>query len=241
MQMKIFDSAAELDQYVAVEIKEVLEKKPDALLCFPSGNSPVGIYHELIRLNKEKKIDFSHAWFVGLDEWVAIGKNNLRSCVSFMKRELFSDINLKPSRICFFDGEATDTASECKRIDRLIKEHSHVDYMLLGVGMNGHLGLNEPGVNPDLFSHVINVSETTKEVAQKKYFDQPVNLEKGITLGIRQIKESKSIVVIMNGKHKSGIASRIMNGEISSEVPATLIRNLAQTAFYLDKEAAEKI
>ncbi len=241
MELKVFESAASLDSYVASKVKALVDKKPDALLCFPSGNSPVGIFRELIRMNKENQIDFSNVYFVGLDEWVSIGKNNPRSCVSFMYRELFNHLNVNLSRICFFDGEAKDSAAECKRIDRFIKDHNRVDYMLLGVGMNGHLGLNEPGVDPELYSHVIDVSDITREVAQKKYFDQPVTLEKGITLGIRHIRESRAIAVILNGKHKAEIATRILKGEISGEVPATLIRDLDQAAFYLDKEAAHAI
>ncbi len=238
MELKIFQEAKELDEFVSQKIVELLTRKPDALLCLPSGNSPVGIFKELIKLYENGKIDFSKSWFVGLDEWVAIGKDHPRSCRSFMQKTFFSHVNLPASQICFFDGEAEDMDAECRRIDRFIQEHGAVDFMLLGVGMNGHLGLNEPGVDPALLSHTINVDPITREVAGKKYFDQPVKLERGVTLGIQQIRNSKEIYAIMNGSHKAEIARRILKGSIGAEVPATWIREMDHAFFCLDKEAA---
>lgn len=238
MMISIFTSPGELNKFVADKIKTLIQQKPDSLLCLPSGSSPMGVFKELIRMNKSGEIDFGSTYFVGLDEWVAIGRNHPGSCVKFMHREFFDHINASPSRICFFDGEASDLIRECKRIDEFIFNHETIDLILLGVGMNGHLGLNEPGVNPGLLSHVMDVDETTQRVAREKYFDQPVTLKRGVTLGLVHITRAKNIIAILVGKHKAQIAKTILECNIGPEVPASMLRTLEHATFCFDQEAA---
>ena len=239
MDLKIFKDKNELAIAVAGKIRNLLVKKPDALISLPAGESPMGVFRELIRMNEAGEVDFSSAWFAGLDEWVAIGKDHPASCVRFMYREFFDRINADPERICYFDGEADDMEKECKRLDEFIISHGHIDLILLGVGMNGHLGLNEPGVDPELYSHVIPVSDTTREVAFQKYFDQPVELTSGITLGMKHIRESREIIAIMTGRHKSEIAKTILQGPVTNAIPASLLRIYEHAQFCLDSPAAE--
>jgi glucosamine-6-phosphate isomerase len=238
MKVEIFKEDIELSHFVASRIKSTIQSRPGALLSLASGNSPLKIFEELISMNLSEEIDFSYSCFVSLDEWIGLGINQSDSCVNFMDRYLFSQINLPTANICFFDGESNDPYKECARIDQFIASRGGIDFLLLGVGMNGHMGLNEPGVNPDLYSHVISIDEITKKVAQEKYFEQPVDLDKGITLGIRHIMEAKEVVIIINGKHKAEICKKILQGEISNDLPATLVRNHPNATFCLDKDAA---
>ncbi len=238
MNYRVFQENSELNSFVVSRIIQTVAQKPRSLLCFPSGESPLGIYEELVRVELAGEVDFKKAYFVGLDEWIGLGVNHPESCLNFMDKYFFSQLNINSSHICFFDGETNVPQKECHRIDQFVASRKGIDFILLGVGMNGHLGLNEPGSDPSLYSHVSNVAESTKDVAKKKYFDGPVELEKGITLGIRHIMESREGIIIITGAHKAEIAARILKGEVSNEVPATLVRDNNHILFCLDKEAA---
>ncbi|HKK41741.1 MAG TPA: 6-phosphogluconolactonase, partial [Bacteroidales bacterium] len=169
MKQIIYSDYNELSLKTAEMIADIIKKKPDALLCFPAGETSVGTFKQLIRMNREGKISFSRSRIVGLDEWAGIGKMKRENCFSFLKKYLFDHIDYKPGNMCFFDGEASDLAAECDKTDNFIRENGPVDMMLLGMGMNGHLGLNEPGTSFDLYSHIVELDDTTKLVG-KKYF-----------------------------------------------------------------------
>jgi 6-phosphogluconolactonase/glucosamine-6-phosphate isomerase/deaminase len=110
--------------------------------------------------------------------------------------------------------------------------------ILLGVGMNGHLGLNEPGSSFDLYSHIVNLDDTTKKVG-RKYFQGKVDLVFGITLGFRHIMESKTAIVQLNGFNKAEVARRLIDSEITSAFPASVVKSHINSFLLLDKEAAK--
>jgi glucosamine-6-phosphate isomerase len=241
MNYIVFPEVSELNAFIVEKIREKLLQKPDALICLPAGESPLGVFNELIRLELLGAIDFSRAYFVSLDEWIGLGVNHPDSCLNFLDHHFFNHLNIQDSHICFFDGESNDPQKECQRIDEFIASRGGIDFLLAGVGMNGHLGLNEPGADLQLYSHVSSVTEITKEVAMKKYFDVPVELESGITLGLKHFTEAGEVVIMLSGTHKSEIAARIINGHVTADIPASLIRDCANVTFCLDAGAASKL
>ncbi len=110
--------------------------------------------------------------------------------------------------------------------------------ILLGVGMNGHLGLNEPGTYFDLYSHIVNLDETTKVVGQK-YFSDKVDLTTGISLGLKYIMEAKTVILQMNGAKKAEVARRLIDSEISTAFPASVVKSHLNAFLLLDKEASK--
>jgi galactosamine-6-phosphate isomerase len=237
MDLRIFEDKNELNAAAAGRIREVLTQKPDALLCLAAGESPLGIFKELIRMDLAGEIDFSQSYFVSLDEWIGLGVNHPGSCLNFLDRRLFSQVGIPTDHIYFFDGDSSDPEKECQRVDRFIASRSGIDFILLGVGMNGHLGLNEPGADPALYSHVMQVESITREVAQQKYFEELVEIEKGITLGIKHIMEAREVMVVITGPHKAGIARQVLREAMGPHLPATLVRDHAHVTFLLDKDA----
>ncbi len=211
--------------------------KPDALLCFPAGETSVGTFKHLIELNKTGQISFRRCKIVGLDEWAYLGKMKNENCFSFLKKNLFSHIDFSDENLCFFNGESDDLVHECLKTDKFIKENGPIDMILLGAGMNGHLGLNEPGTSFDLFSHIVSLDETTKIVGQK-YFSGKVNLSKGVTLGMKHIMEAKTAILQLNGSRKAEVARRLIESEVSPEFPASVIKSHLNSYLLLDKEAA---
>lgn len=162
------------------------------------------------------------------------------NCFSFLKKHFFDHIDYSEKNLCFFNGESSDLKSECKKTDDFIKKNGPVDMMLLGAGMNGHLGLNEPGTSFDLHSHVVELDETTKNVGQK-YFSGKVTLSRGVSLGIKDILETVTVILQLNGTRKADIVKRIIESEPTTSLPASALKLHKNSFLLMDKEAAQNL
>lgn len=220
-------------------LKEVLDKKPSALLCLPAGNSAISTYKELIRLHKEGEIDFSQARFIALDEWLYL-EDDRENCRHFLKKNFFDPIHADESRVYFFDQNPKSEAEECRRADAYIREHGGIDFMLLGIGMNGHLGLNEPFVDWDSYTIVTELDSVTKSVGQK-YFSDNAPLSKGITLGIRHMFETRKVVLQVFGDYKADIVERLFDSYIDFDLPASALKLMSNATLVMDEGAASKV
>ena len=237
MKQIIYNDYTELSVKTAEQIAAIISEKPDALLCFPAGETSVGTFKHLIELTKEGKISFKKSKIVGLDEWANIGAMKSENCFSFLKKHFFDHIDFSEENLCFFDGESADLNKECIKTDDFIKKFGPIDMILLGAGMNGHLGLNEPGTSFDLYSHIVNLDQTTKVVGQK-YFSGKVTLTKGITLGLKYIMEAKTVILQLNGNRKAEVVKRLIENEVSTAFPASAIILHKNSFLLLDKEAS---
>ncbi|TAL58756.1 MAG: glucosamine-6-phosphate deaminase [Bacteroidetes bacterium] len=238
MKQIIYSDYFELSVRTAEMIAGIIWDKPDALLCFPAGETSVGTFRHLIELNKTGKISFKKCRIVGLDEWANIGEMRSENCFSFLKKYLFDHIDYSEKNFCFFDGESSDLKKECVKTDNFIKKYGPIDMILLGAGMNGHLGLNEPGTSFDLYSHIVDLDETTKVVGQK-YFSGKVNLIRGITLGLKYVTEAKTVILQLNGARKADVVKRLIDSDIDVNFPASAIKEHSNSYLLLDREAAK--
>ncbi|HEX5154489.1 MAG TPA: glucosamine-6-phosphate deaminase [Parafilimonas sp.] len=237
MQLFTGDTYNSMSQQCADIIAEIIKPIASPLVCVPSGDSPKGLYKEWGR-QQEKKIINVHDWhFLGLDEWIGLGKEDEGSCRFMLNRDLFYPLGISSEKICCFDGVTTDTTDDCNRIENFIRQHTVIDVAVLGLGMNGHVGLNEPGTSPLLRSHVSEIHPVTKEVGQK-YFSSPQHLHRGITLGIATLMEARHVILIVSGAKKASILKQALEGEITPEIPASLLRNHANFMVFADKDAA---
>jgi len=210
----------------------------EPLVCTASGDSPSGLYKELVRRVSEKNLDISSWYFVGLDEWSGMNGKDEGSCRFHLDRQFFHPLAIPEERICFFDGRAADAEGECRRTENFIKKHQGIDLAILGLGMNGHVGMNEPGTSPDLRSHLADIDPQTQAVGQK-YFTQQKDISHGLTLGIATLKEAKQIMLVVSGAHKAAIVKRVVEEEASEQLPASLLRDHPGFTFYLDRAAAQ--
>lgn len=220
-------------------VKECLEKKPDALLCFPAGSTVIRTCEILKEMQDRGEIDFSRAEFVSLDEWLDL-EDDSENCANFLRKHLYGPLSVAPEKTHLFDPNAQDLQKECQRIDQVIFRRGGIDLMLLGLGMNGHLGLNEPGGNFDSYAKVVELSETTRDVGQK-YFSGPMKLTRGITLGIRHMFEAKQVILQVSGPGKREIVERMYRSRPTDQLPGTVLKLLPGGKVVLDNEAAEGI
>src|SRR5690349_6462004 len=164
MTLEVFKDHETLSLAAADEIIGQVRSKPSSVLCLAAGDTPRVAYRMVGEIAKREGVDFSKCTFVGLDEWIGIPPDNEGSCAFFLRRNLFEPLGISSSRIHLFNALSPDPLSECKRMDNSVKEKGGIDLALVGVGMNGHIGFNEPGVREDLYSHVVDLDETTRSV-----------------------------------------------------------------------------
>lgn len=237
MDLRIYSDYKELSKEAAKLIMNVVNANPTGLLCLAAGHTPVGIYKCLVDFAREGKVDFSRCKFVSLDEWVGLGMQDEGSCIKFMHDNLFNPLGILESNIAFFNGQASDLELECKRIDEFVFKNGPIDVVLLGIGINGHIGFNEPGSAFDAYSHVAILDEITKEVG-KKYFPVQRQLEKGLTLGIKHFLEARNVILVASGAGKAEIIKKTVESPPDTSLPATALKLHNNFYLLLDKEAA---
>jgi len=237
MQLKIYKDYHTLSEAAANEIVDLVKNKPNAVLCLASGDTPRLTCKLFAEKAIKEKLDLSHITFIGLDEWVNIQQENEGSCHYFFHHEIFNPLHFSSAQIHLFNAMSGSLEDECRKMDTAIFEKGGIDLMIVGIGMNGHIGFNEPGVSFDNYSHVIDLDETTISVGQK-YFKTAVSLQKGITLGLRHLQESKKVLLLANGTKKAEVIKKTVEGEINSSFPAGIMQKHSNGFVMIDEEAA---
>lgn len=177
---------------------------------------------------------------MSLDEWVGLSDKDEGSCGLFNRTELLGRLKKPFGDVHIINGAAADIESERASLDEYIAAHGPLTVSVLGIGMNGHLGFNEDGVDFDLNAHIIPLSDTTKQV-MSKYFGEKFHPEYGISQGIRQIMAAKTVILIANGAHKADIIQQAVRGEVSPHVPASVLQNHPNCYVVVDEAAAAKL
>lgn len=236
MDFQRFPDYDDLSQHTAGYIAQVINQKPNALLCLASGDTPIETYHRLVALVQAGRVDISQCTFVGLDEWVGFGPDDVGSCSYYVYRDLFRPLALRADQVHVFDAKASDLAAECSRIDTLIESRGGLDLLLVGMGMNGHIALNEPGTPFDLGCHVVELAESTKTVGQK-YFAQTTTLTQGITLGLRHLTEARDVILLVSGTKKAPTLREALMGPVSVQLPASIVQNRPNVHVWVDEAA----
>ena len=237
MEIQIFENYEVLSQRVAEKIIEVVKQKPNALICLGSGDTPLGVFEVLVDKAKKHEVDFSKIHFVGLDEWLGMDETDVGSCFYTMFQKLFIQLKISENNIHCFNAKNENLAIECEKIDNLIDANHGLDLLLLGIGTNGHLAMNEPDTPFDVGCHVSKLAESTIATGQK-YFNTATPLQLGITVGHRHIKGSKNIILMANGTKKAEIIQKTISANYSPEIPSTILQKVENVTVMLDADAA---
>lgn len=240
MQIIVADTYEDSSKLAVANVEELMKVSPHPLICTASGDSPAGVYKELVRMVTAKDINVSDWYFVSLDEWAGMNGNDEGSCRFHLNNQLFNPLKVSAEKISFFDGRANDLEKECLHIENFIAEHGGINIAIVGLGMNGHVGMNEPGTSPELYSHIAEIDPETQKVGQK-YFKKQQELSHGLTLGIASLMKARHIVLMVNGSKKAQIVQQVLEGEISASLPASLLRNHPDLKVFLDREAASML
>lgn len=228
-----------LGNRAAADLLNLVASYPSPLICPTSGSTPAAVYRALVQQLQRDQSAVSRWHFVGLDEWAGMNGRDPGSCRDFVNTELFEPLQIKEDHICFFDGRA-DLQKECSRAETFIQEQGGITVALVGLGLNGHVGMNEPGTPVSLRSHVAQIAEETQTVGQK-YFSEAKDLSQGITLGLATLLDAQHIFLLVNGAKKAAIVKRLVEEAESDQLPATFLKRHPSFTLYLDAEAAQLI
>lgn len=224
--MKFFtvDSYEKLSRDAANIISAQIILKPDSVIGLATGSSPEGTYAQLIKWCEQGDLDFSETVTVNLDEYVGLKGDHPQSYRRFMQEKLFDHINIKPENTFVPNGCAADLAAECAEYDARIERLGGIDLQLLGIGIDGHIGFNEPSDVFDKATHVVGLHESTIK-ANSRFFESENDVPKqAVTMGMGAIMQAKKIVLVANGAQKKNILKKAFEGPITPELPASILQ-----------------
>lgn len=238
MQVHIFKSAAQVGQAAAAMIAAQILRKPDSILGLATGSSPIPTYQNLITMHRAGVLDFSQTISFNLDEYVGIDPQHPCSYHRFMHDNLFSQVNMKPENIHIPDGNAADLSAAAQAYDDAICAAGGIDLQLLGIGHNGHIGFNEPGEHFVYGCHEVRLSQSTIE-ANTRFFDSAEDVPRSaVSLGVGSIMQARQVLLIATGADKAEAVRRALEGEVSPQWQASILRTHPDAVFLLDEASA---
>jgi len=231
----------ELSSKAADFIAAQLDEKPSSILCLATGSTPLGTYKELVSRYKEKKIDFSKVSTFNLDEYYGLADEHPQSYHYFMNENLFKHINLKKSNSMVPDGKVKNIKKYCFEYEWEIKQKGGIDLQLLGLGRDGHIGFNEPGSSLGSRTRLKTLTkETVEDNARffEKKEDVPVYV---LTMGVGTIMEAKKVLLLVSGEGKAKVLSNVVEGPVTSMVPASALQLHPNVILIADLAAASRL
>lgn len=240
MNIVISEDYDSLSKKAAKELVELVQHTDSPLICVPSGDTPVGLYRELVQQHQNKSIDTSNWCFVSLDEWMEMNSGDEGSCTYYLRQQLLVPLRVSETNLFLFDGRSHNPQQQCENMEAFIKQKGGIDVAILGLGLNGHIGMNEPGTSITQRTHISEIAPLTQQTGQK-YFKEARQLSQGLTLGIATLMEAKHILLLINGEKKAGIVKEVIEGPVSKAVPASLLQQHPNVTVYLDKAAAQML
>lgn len=203
-------------------------------LGLATGSSPIAFYQKLVASD----LDFSALISINLDEYVGLSADNPQSYHYFMKENLFA---AKPFKANYLpDGHATDLVAEGQRYDQLIADNP-IDFQLLGIGRNGHIGFNEPGTSFDSGTHLVDLAENTIQANARFFEDISQVPRQALSMGIASILSAKTIVLFAYGEEKADAIYGMVKGPVTEELPASALQNHPDVYVIADAAAASRL
>lgn len=218
----IKENYEEMSREAAAVIRSVIDKNPEAVIVLATGHSPQLAYRILTKELRKDRADLSRMTFVKLDEWLGLSADDEATCEFFLRREILEPLGIKEEQYLHFRPEAGDEKAECERVQREYDGLPKVDLVILGIGMNGHLGLNEPGEELTGTAHTVRLDDRTRGHELLSHTEHDVT--RGITLGMENLFRGEQILLLADGKEKEKGLEYYMNDQITTRVPVSLLK-----------------
>ncbi len=226
-------------QRIAAIIRERAAQNQPAVLGLATGHTPVKVYAELIRMHREEGLDFSRVITFNLDEYWPFDPKRIQSYWVWMHENLFNHINIPPQNVHLPQGDVPEAKLDehCRQYEQAIADAGGIDFQILGIGLTGHIGFNEPGSPVDSRTRMVILDKVTRKSAASDFFGEENVPESAITMGVGTILEAREIGLLAFGENKSRIIQRTVEGEISANVAASYLQEHPNATLYLDESA----
>lgn len=223
----------ELSKKASEILVSEISKKPYLVLGFATGESPLGLYKELVKAYKKRKVNFSKVTSFNLDEYYPIKMSDKNSYYYYMHKNLFDKVNIKKLNINFLNGEAKNSAKECLRYEGEIKKFP-IDIQILGVGVNGHIGFDEPGSTINSKTRLIELTKSTIK-KNSKFFKNGKIPTQALTMGVSTILKSRKVILLASGNAKKEAIKHLVKGPINKKWPVSYLRKHKNLVLIADK------
>ena len=237
MKIIVTENYDEMSKKAAEIIIDVIKNNPNAVLGLATGSSPIGTYRNMINDHKENGTSYKNVSTVNLDEYVSLDKDHDQSYAYFMRKNLFDELDIDQINTHLPCGVAKDLAKECDRYNGVLAKLVP-DVQVLGIGSNGHIGFNEPGTPFDSVTHVVDLTESTIKDNSRLFASVDEVPKQALSMGIKNIMQAKSIVMVVSGKNKAEAVKGMVNGKITPELPASVLQLHPFVTLVCDKDAA---
>ena len=237
----IHHDAASAESATAKRLLDLIISKPDATLGLATGGTMEQVYAKLIERAKEKKVSFAGLKSFNLDEYIGLKPDHPQSYRTTMNKLLFDHIDIKPENTHLPKGDAADPAEEAKRYDAMISDQGGIDLQLLGIGLNGHIGFNEPSSSLGSRTRIKKLASSTME-ANHRFFkaDETVPTH-ALTMGIATIMQARKVILLATGASKADAIAQALEGPVSTTCPASVLQFHPDVTVIVDEDAASKL
>jgi galactosamine-6-phosphate isomerase len=221
MDVLVLPEAEALAVKAAACIVDALRARPDLLLCPATGASPTHTYQHLAAHRWRDPALFSRLRLVQLDEWGGLGATDAGSSGAYLRQHLCTPLRVGDDRYTGFQGDASDPEAECQRVTRWLQANGPLDLAVLGLGLNGHLAMNEPADVLQPHAHMAALTEETRQHPMLPAGVEPPRY--GLTLGMADLLQAREVLLLVNGAHKQAILHRLLERQITTQLPASLL------------------
>ena len=218
-------------------LAEVVKNNPRAVLGLATGSTPIGLYKNMIEDHEKNGTSYREIKTVNLDEYAGLDYSSDQSYVYFMRHNLFDHIDIDLKNTNIENGKAADRAAECARYNALLDELPR-DIQVLGIGSNGHIAFNEPGTPFGSVTHIVDLTESTIKDNSRMFASIDEVPRQAFTMGLKNIMQSKKILILANGANKAKAVYGLVKGEVTENVPASILQLHPDCTLVCDKAAA---
>ena len=240
MKVIITKDYDEMSQKAFEVMSDVVKSNPEAVIGLATGSTPIGLYKNMIKDHNENGTSYKKIKTVNLDEYAGLDVNSDQSYVYFMRDNLFNHIDIDLKNTNIENGKAADREAECARYNALL-ETMQQDIQVLGIGSNGHIAFNEPGTPFGSVTHIVNLTESTIKDNSRLFKSIDEVPRQAFTMGLKNIMNAKKILILANGANKAKAVYGLVKGEVTENVPASILQLHPDCTLVCDEAAAELI
>ena len=238
MNIERFEDHESLSAALATHVLERVVARRSIVLGLPTGRTPLGLYREI----RERNIDWSGVRTFNLDEFAGLDASNEHSYRAYMQKELFDHVSIDPANIGFLNGTAADLKQECRRYEEAIEAAGGIDVQILGIGANGHIGFNEPAEGLCAHTHIADLTQETREANASRFGGDWQRVpSRALSMGMATILNAREIVLIATGAEKADAVHGMIEGLITTQLPASILQVHPRVTVMLDVRAASRL